>query len=110
MVVTCDKCRKKHELELREQVKTIEGSKITQIYFTCPYCKKNYVVVYRNSRVDLLNKQIERLVSNAKANEDLTYEQAMIIAEKIRYKQRQVKKICASLYLRYHNIFMKEVR
>lgn len=107
MVVTCDKCRKKYEMRIREQVKNIDGMRITQVYFVCPYCHEKYVIVYKNNKIDVLNKQIKRMLEEAK-KENITIEEAERIGMKIRRKQKETKAICASLYLCYHNEFMKE--
>ena len=109
MNVTCDKCRKKYEISIKEQVKYIDGMKIERMFFVCPYCKKVYTICYKNSKMNVLNKQIKRLVDSTKGREEkISFDEAEKIAHKIRFKQEEVKRIGAILFLRYHKEFEKE--
>lgn len=59
--VTCDHCKEDFEIgEIGQRSDTLEGKKLTIVFFTCPNCSKEYIASVMDSKVSQLKEDHNR--------------------------------------------------
>lgn len=59
--VTCDYCREDFEIgEVGQRSETLEGKKLTIVFFTCPHCGKEYVASVTDSKILEMKEDLKR--------------------------------------------------
>ncbi|HAT4306259.1 TPA: transglycosylase [Clostridium perfringens] len=59
----CDKCNK--EFEPEQKVEKVKGD-IRRVYFTCPHCGEKYTAYYLSSKIETMQKRIQKLIVKLK--------------------------------------------
>lgn len=92
MYVECDKCKCTFEIDLKKDEIKLDGKKIKRTYYTCPGCKKKYLVFLQDVEIDRL---LEKFETASKIRVAVPYRQKSIdvIKQKIKKKEERMVKL-----------------
>lgn len=72
MVVSCDKCGKSFKIKKHKRFYKISSKygRLSEHYFSCPYCQTEYPFLYTSQKVEAIQKQINKEQKQQNPNQD----------------------------------------
>lgn len=87
MIAICDECKEQFNVKFKEK---IIGIGVIKHYFTCPYCKHEYINFIKNSSVRKKQRQIKKLYAELRKTKSFKERQLAIFT--IEKAEREVKR------------------